>query len=131
MCCFAAFVGKHVAKSDCLASGFTVIRGKPVSPTKNGALPGITRLATVESITEKSGTIAVSESTFSYPKLALSLAVGGDCLADIATVREQPAVFGPVASDATVSRLITGLAAAGPAALSAINSARAVARKSA
>ncbi|ANQ70932.1 IS1380 family transposase [Rhodococcus sp. 008] len=63
--------------------------------------------------------------------LALSLAVGGDCLADIATLREQPAVFGPVASDSTVSRLITGLAADGPAALSAINSARAAARKTA
>lgn len=63
--------------------------------------------------------------------LALSLAVGGDCLADIATLREQPAVFGPVVSDATVSRLITGLAVDGPAALSAINSARAVARKAA
>lgn len=63
--------------------------------------------------------------------LALSLAVGGDCLADIATLREQPAVFGPIASDATVSRLISTLAAAGPTALTAINSARAVARKTA
>ena len=63
--------------------------------------------------------------------LALSLAVGGDCLADIATLREQPAVFGPVASDATVSRLITALAVDGAAALSAINSARASARKTA
>lgn len=63
--------------------------------------------------------------------LALSLAVGGDCLADIATLREQPAVFGPVASDATVSRLLTTLAADRSAALSAINSARAAARKTA
>lgn len=63
--------------------------------------------------------------------LAISLAVGGDCLADIAALREQPAVFGPVASDATVSRLITALAADAPAALSAINSARAAARKTA
>ncbi|MFB7860170.1 transposase [Rhodococcus qingshengii] len=63
--------------------------------------------------------------------LALSLAIGGDCLADIAALREQSAVFGPVASDATVSRLITALAADGPAALSAINSARAAARKTA
>ncbi|GCB54833.1 IS1380-like element IS1676 family transposase [Rhodococcus erythropolis] len=63
--------------------------------------------------------------------LALSLAVGGDCLADIATLREQPAVFGSVASDATVSRLISTLAADGPTALTAINSARAVARKAA
>jgi len=61
--------------------------------------------------------------------LALSLAVGGDCLADIATLREQPALFGPVASDATISRLISTLAADEPAALSAINSARAAARK--
>lgn len=63
--------------------------------------------------------------------LAISLAIGGDCLADIATLREQPAVFGPVASDATVSRLLTALAADRSAALSAINSARAAARKSA
>ncbi|MFI5436458.1 IS1380 family transposase [Rhodococcus baikonurensis] len=63
--------------------------------------------------------------------LALSLAVGGDCLADIATVREQPAVFGPVASDATVSRLISTLAGDGPTAVAAINSARAVARRTA
>lgn len=36
--------------------------------------------------------------------LALSLAIGGDCLADVAVLREQPAVFGLVASDPTVSR---------------------------
>lgn len=63
--------------------------------------------------------------------LALSLALGGDCLADIATLREQPSVSGPVASDATVSRLISTLAADEPAALSAINSARIAARKAA
>lgn len=63
--------------------------------------------------------------------LAISLAVGGDCLADIATLREHPAVFGPVASDATVSRLITSLAADGSTALSAVNTARAAARKAA
>ena len=38
--------------------------------------------------------------------LAVSLAIGGDCLADIAALREAPAVFGRVASDPTVSRLI-------------------------
>jgi len=43
--------------------------------------------------------------------LAVSLAVGGDCLADIAVLRGQPRVFGPVASDPTVSRTITALAA--------------------
>ncbi len=45
--------------------------------------------------------------------LALAVALGGDCLADIATLRAEPAVFGPVASDPTVSRLIDTLATAG------------------
>lgn len=63
--------------------------------------------------------------------LAISLAIGGDCLADIAVLREQPAVFGRVASDPTVSRTIDALAAQPAAALSAINTARAQARKTA
>lgn len=37
-------------------------------------------------------------------------ALGGDYLADVAVLRAQPHVFGPVASDPTVSRLITALA---------------------
>lgn len=60
--------------------------------------------------------------------LAITLAVGGDCLADLATVRAEPGVFGPVASDPTVSRLIATLAADAPKALAAIASARAHAR---
>ena len=60
--------------------------------------------------------------------LAVSLAVGGDCLADVAQLRSAPEVFGVVASDPTVSRLIDTLAADAPAALAAIASARAVAR---
>ena len=43
--------------------------------------------------------------------LATSLIVGGDCLADISMVRGRPDVFGLVASDPTVSRLIATLAA--------------------
>ncbi len=46
--------------------------------------------------------------------LAIALAVGGDCLADIALLRAEPGVFGSVASDPTVSRTIAGLAADGP-----------------
>jgi hypothetical protein len=42
--------------------------------------------------------------------LAVAVALGGDCLADIAVVRAEPAVFGQVASDATVSRTIAALA---------------------
>jgi hypothetical protein len=63
--------------------------------------------------------------------LAVSLAVGGDCLADLAQLRAAPEVFGPVASDPTVSRLIDRLAADAPAALAAIASARAAARATA
>jgi len=63
--------------------------------------------------------------------LAVSLALGGDCLADIATVREHAAVFGKVPSDPTVSRLITTLAADAPGVLTAIDTARAAARTAA
>jgi hypothetical protein len=60
--------------------------------------------------------------------LAVSLAVGGDCLADVAQLRAAPEVFGPVASDPTVSRLIDTLAADAPVALAALAAARADAR---
>lgn len=33
--------------------------------------------------------------------LALAVALGGDCLADVALLRSEPAVFGLVASDPT------------------------------
>jgi hypothetical protein len=60
--------------------------------------------------------------------LAVSLAIGGDCLADVAQLRAAPEVFGPVGSDPTVSRLIDRLAADAPAALAAIAAATATAR---
>ena len=61
--------------------------------------------------------------------LAAALALGGDCLADIAVLREQPALAGPVASDPVVSRLVKTLAADEPRALAAIRAARAAARE--
>jgi hypothetical protein len=61
--------------------------------------------------------------------LAAAVALGGDCLADIAVLREQPDLAGPVASDPVVSRLVSALAADGPRALKAIRSARAAARE--
>ncbi len=61
--------------------------------------------------------------------LAVSVAIGGDCLADIALLRAEPAVFGRVASDPTVSRLVDALAATPGAALAAIDQARAVVRQ--
>lgn len=60
--------------------------------------------------------------------LALTLAIGGDCLADIAQLRASPGVFGRVASDATVSRAISALAGDAEAVLVAIEAARAAAR---
>ncbi|KOV34722.1 transposase [Streptomyces sp. XY152] len=56
--------------------------------------------------------------------LALAVALGGDCLADVAMLRCEPALFGPVASDPIVSRLIDTLAASGETALQAVRSAR-------
>jgi hypothetical protein len=60
--------------------------------------------------------------------LAVTLALGGDCLADVALLRAEPGVYGRVASDPTVSRTIDVLAADAVAALAAIDSARAAAR---
>ena len=60
--------------------------------------------------------------------LVVTLALGGDCLADIAVLRVQPELAGPVASDPVVSRLISALAADAPRALKAIRKARAAAR---
>jgi hypothetical protein len=61
--------------------------------------------------------------------VVLAVALGGDCLADVGMLRAEPAVFGPVASDPTVSRLIDVLASAGPKALAAIRTARAHVRE--
>jgi hypothetical protein len=61
--------------------------------------------------------------------LAVALALGGDCLADVAMLRSQPELSGPVASDPVVSRLVATLAAGAPAALKAIRAARAAARQ--
>jgi len=60
--------------------------------------------------------------------LALTLALGGDTCSDLAVVRAEPAIFGPVASDPTLSRTITRLAADVDRVLAAIDRARAVAR---
>ena len=63
--------------------------------------------------------------------LAVALALGGDALSDIATVRAEPGVYGLVASDATVSRTITVLAADADRVLAAIDTARQQARETA
>ncbi|MFJ3934306.1 IS1380 family transposase [Streptomyces sp. NPDC090029] len=58
--------------------------------------------------------------------LAVMLADGGEAIADLALLRDQTEVFGPVASTATAWRLLADI---GPAALTRLRSARAVARE--
>jgi Transposase DDE domain group 1 len=61
--------------------------------------------------------------------LAVMLALGGDCLSDVAMLGSQPELFGLVASDPTVSRLVDALAADPVRALKSIRTARAAARE--
>ena len=63
--------------------------------------------------------------------VATAVALGGDCLADVAAVRSQPEVFGAVASDPTVSRVFAALAADVDDAVAAIRGVRARARAAA
>lgn len=61
--------------------------------------------------------------------LAIGLVLGGDCLADIAVLRAEPAVFGRVASDPTVSRTVDRLAGDADRVLAAIAAATSVVRQ--
>lgn len=60
--------------------------------------------------------------------LAVMLAAGGDCPADVAMLRARPHLFGPVASDPTICRIIDDLAGDVDTAVAAIAAARAQAR---
>ena len=60
--------------------------------------------------------------------VAVALAVGGDCPADVALLRGQPRLFGTVASEPTVSRRIDALAGDVDRAGAALRAARAQAR---
>jgi hypothetical protein len=62
--------------------------------------------------------------------LAVMLADGGDCLADLRAVRDQQPLFGPVASDATAFRVIDRIAG-DSALLGALRAARARVRAAA
>lgn len=61
--------------------------------------------------------------------LAVAMVGGADCASDLAVLRGRETVFGPVASDPTVSRLIAALATEPIKALAALTKARAAARK--
>lgn len=58
--------------------------------------------------------------------MAIAVADGGDCLSDLSTVRSQPDVFGAVASDPTMWRIIESMHAGS---FDAIDTARAHARE--
>ena len=60
--------------------------------------------------------------------LAVAIALGGDCLADVAVLRAQPQLFGAVAPDPSISRLIDALGVDSAAVIAAIRGARAAAR---
>jgi hypothetical protein len=61
-------------------------------------------------------------------QLAYTLALGGDCLADIGLLRDGELIVGAVPSDPTVSRVIDDLAAGGQDVLDAIAAAHATVR---
>jgi len=64
--------------------------------------------------------------------LAVAVALDGDCPADATVVRAEPAVFGSVASNATISRAVAGLARDARTAdvvLAAVDQVRAAARR--
>src|ERR1035437_9528979 len=60
--------------------------------------------------------------------LAVTLALGGDCLADIALLRGEPGLYGCVACAATVSRTMAAPAGDDPAVWASIDTARASGR---
>src|SRR5919198_5625096 len=60
--------------------------------------------------------------------LAVMLADGGECVADLGAVRDQQALFGPVASDSTAFRVIDRVASE-PGLLDALRAAHARARE--
>jgi hypothetical protein len=85
-------------------------------------------LALSEALAPWRKALAVHDPAKVVTDLAIGLALGGDCLADVALLRAEPGIYGPVASDPTVSRTIAALAADADAVLTAIDAARALAR---
>ncbi len=102
------------------AGAVMLLQTARVSGLADGLVRGLSRWRAPRSVHEPGKTVL---------DLAIAVALGGDCLADVAVVRAQPELFGPVASDPTVSRLVESLAEDPAAAITAIGSARAAARQ--
>lgn len=104
----------------CQAGGLLLVETLRATGLDQGLSQALSRWRTPRAVHDPGKTVT---------DLAIALALGGDCLADVAVLRSSPELFGPVASDPTVSRLVKTLADAGPAALRGIRKARAAARK--
>jgi hypothetical protein len=102
------------------AGGLLLARTLQVTGMDRGLSAGLARWRPPRAVHDPGKTVT---------DLVMALALGGDCLADVAVLRAQPQLFGPVASDPVVSRLISSLADDLPAALKAIRVARAAARQ--
>lgn len=75
--------------------------------------------------------LAVHDPAKVLTDLAVTLALGGDCLSDAALIRSEPRIYGRVASEAIVSRTITTLSRDATTVLSAVAAARKTARAAA
>jgi hypothetical protein len=85
-------------------------RCSPAGPDRPGVRPGAPPPRSYRTLAAPR---AVHDPAKILLDLAITVALGGDCAADIALLRSQPGVFGLVASDPTVSRVIDDLADAG------------------
>lgn len=113
--------------------GLDPARESLVSSAGGGLLAQTVRVSGVErslsaGLRRWRGLRAVHDAGKVVVDLAIAVALGGDCLADVSVLRSQPELFGQVASDPTISRLIAGLAAEVEVSLPAIRAARARAR---
>jgi len=116
---------KIVVSSDgkgimCQAGGLLLVETLRVSGLGRGLSAALSRWRAPRAVHDPGKIVA---------DLAVTLALGGDCLADIAVLRSSPELFGQVASDPTVSRLVSTLASDSGRALKAIRKARAAARE--
>jgi len=105
----------HLTCNDGTCLGSSQLRGKKHFEGERRVIPGVRRsgldTAMSAALAPWRKPRAVHDPGKVLLDVALAVAVGGDCLADVALARAEPAVFGPVASDPTVSRLVDTLAA--------------------
>lgn len=109
------------------------------APVSAAGSAGGVLLTTAADVTGLSGALTESLDAWRKPTavhhpgkvltdLAVTLALGGDCLADAAVIRCETDLYGRVGSDATISRTITALAADARIVLTQLAAARRAAR---